>query len=147
MRVINGGKTGDNPDAKAKDVRLKILAKIHIAKKELGFSDLEYREILNRLHRVKSATTLSIPELEEVLRYFRKCGWRGSAPKKRGPQKMIQALQKRCKEIAGIIPNGLNRLDGISEKIGGVKKIEWVQDVKKLKRILAILEKIAKEEK
>jgi hypothetical protein len=123
------------------------LAKIHIAKKELGFSDLEYREILNRLHRVHSAATLSIPELEEVLRYFQKCGWRGKSPKKAGLKKQVQALQSRCREISEIIPNGQNRLDGISEKIGGVKKIEWVQDVKKLKRILAILEKIAKEEK
>ncbi|HOK59218.1 MAG TPA: hypothetical protein PL047_09445, partial [Methanothrix sp.] len=52
-----------------------LLAKIHIAKKDLGLSQDEYELILTGF-KVASAAELTIPQLERLVKYLKKLGWR-----------------------------------------------------------------------
>jgi len=52
------------------------LAKIHIAKKDLGLSDEEYRDILRARFRKDSAAKLSQPQADQLIRHFQSLGWK-----------------------------------------------------------------------
>ncbi len=112
------------------------LAKIHIAKKELGMSDAEYRDVLHWRFQVGSAKELAPRQVTVLLNHFRAKGWRPKRPTtvkkddnfvriKPGPaarrQKYILAmwnalgydvakLHRRCKKQFGI--DRLEWLDG-----------------------------------
>ena len=53
----------------------KLLAKIHIAKKELGLDEETYREVLNSECGVRSAKFLSNEQAFKVIRRFKDSGW------------------------------------------------------------------------
>lgn len=59
----------------AEEIRRGILAKIHIAKKELNLSEEFYRELLFRLTGKKSCSEMAIQELEVVLKVLHEMGW------------------------------------------------------------------------
>ncbi len=52
-----------------------MLAKIHIAKKELALQDAEYRALLSRIAGVASAKDLSEKAAIAVIAEFRRLGW------------------------------------------------------------------------
>lgn len=60
----------DRPDRK-------VLAKIHIAKRDLGLSDEAYRDLLERVAGVRSAKDLRRTQLMAVQRELRRLGWDG----------------------------------------------------------------------
>jgi phage gp16-like protein len=53
----------------------KLLAKIHIAKKELGIEDSIYRDILYRKFRVGSSKSLSDSQALVLIYHFKALGW------------------------------------------------------------------------
>ena len=59
--------------------RKAMLAKVHIAKKQLQLDDVAYGDVLERVTGVASAQTLTQPQLDAVLREFKRLGWGGSA--------------------------------------------------------------------
>lgn len=59
---------------RAEGLRRGLLAKVHIAKAQLGLTDPEYRAILAR-HGVESSAHLSPRGLEGLLGHFRELGW------------------------------------------------------------------------
>ena len=66
----------------------KLLAKIHIAKKQLGLEDSIYRDILYRKFRVSSSKSLSDSQANVLIHHFRALGWQPkSKPKKYDDQK------------------------------------------------------------
>jgi phage gp16-like protein len=56
-------------------IRNLMLAKIHVAKKELSLSDVDYRAVLNTGWSVESAKELTDPQLIEVINHFKSKGW------------------------------------------------------------------------
>jgi hypothetical protein len=75
------------------------LAKIHIAKKELGLDDATYRGILwDRYHR-ESAAELSDSQTADLIELFRDKGWRPASKRQRG---LILALWHQL-EASGVI--------------------------------------------
>ncbi len=54
-----------------------VLAKIHIAKKALALSDDDYRDILDRVCGVRSATLIEPSQALELQRELRRLGWDG----------------------------------------------------------------------
>ena len=56
-----------------------LLAKIHIAKKDLGLSDPEYHATLASLFGVESSSRLTVPQLSQLLNHFVSRGWTGPA--------------------------------------------------------------------
>ncbi|MDH4317916.1 MAG: regulatory protein GemA [Desulfobulbaceae bacterium] len=52
------------------------LAKIHIAKKDLGLSEEEYRDILQNRFGKQSSADLSQPQADQLIRHFQSLGWK-----------------------------------------------------------------------
>lgn len=64
----------------AAGLRRVLLAKVHVAKKQLGLDEPEYRALL-AAHGVESSAQLSPRSLEGLLEHFRELGWQ-EAPRK-----------------------------------------------------------------
>jgi phage gp16-like protein len=66
----------------------KLLAKIHIAKKELGLDDETYRQAIQNLTGKRSAADLTNEQILKCIRHFKDLGWVPKAkPKKYDDQK------------------------------------------------------------
>lgn len=63
------------------DNRRAMLAKIHIARKDLGLEDDDYRDVIERVSkgRTRSAGQLSQAALHDLLAEFRRLGWKPKA--------------------------------------------------------------------
>jgi len=90
--------------------RKSLLAKIHIAKKELGLDDETYRDTLEGITGKRSASELSDKQLATVLDVFKKHGFK---PKKRSSfQKTDDPQHKKALVLwsllneAGVVRNG-----------------------------------------
>jgi len=73
------------PKAKAPVSRMRkaLLAKVHIAKKELGLDDETYRDAVELVAAGKrSAGKLSDAQLQTLLDNFKARGWKGGTPKR-----------------------------------------------------------------
>lgn len=57
---------------------LKLLAKIHIAKKELGLDDDTYRDALHNLFGKSSAKDLTNWQISRAITHFKRLGWKPS---------------------------------------------------------------------
>ena len=129
-----------------------LLAKIHVAKKQMNLNQGEYDMILNSL-KASSAADLSIPDLEKMIKLMKHFGWK---PAKRYrpddatkdstefivDQALLAALRERAVEISEEINNGQKRLAGLALKICGTSQLAWCRDAEKLERLLAVLGKI-----
>ncbi|MBN1830267.1 MAG: DUF1018 domain-containing protein [Deltaproteobacteria bacterium] len=132
-------------DAEGKQ-RRGLLAKIHIAKKELGMSDDQYEAILSGFG-VESSKDLPLVKLEQLARYLEYLGWKPFRPRRRtNVEKQITALQDRAVELAGQIENGTARLAGLVKSIGKVDALPWLRDTRKLKQLLSVLQRIRDQE-
>jgi phage gp16-like protein len=123
-----------------------LLAKIHIAKKDMGLTDDQYEAMLSGM-KVKSAKELTIPQMEKLILYMKHYGWRpGKARKPKPVDAQIAALKDRVREASLEIAGGQDRLPGLIKKICGVDSLIWCKSVNKLERLLAVLGKIREEE-
>ncbi len=80
----------------------KDLAKIHIAKKELGLDDATYRGILWDRYRLDSAANLTPRQAADLIAHFRAKGWR---PISFGQRGLIHVLWHKLQE-AGVVHHG-----------------------------------------
>jgi len=69
------------------------LAKIHIAKKELGIGEKAYRNLLCRRYEQVSAANLSHQEAVDLIDYFRRLGWQPRPG--RTPRRSASLAQRR----------------------------------------------------
>jgi len=135
--------------------RNKLLAKIHILYPQQDLTQQDYWEILEREFGPRSRKGLSDEELKKgrrtakylsnlELQYLvERLG--GNKPKSKNCGPQIERLRSRAWELAGKIENGDRRLKGLVKKILKMDRLEWCRDVGRLKRLLAVLEKLKKE--
>ena len=137
MRPIKGG--GKKSPNKFQKQRHGLLAVVHIAKKDLGLADPEYRAVLMR-YGVSSAGAMSIPELENLVEYFESLGFiktqKERFKKFKKPGTQAAALKERILSEAAKLDNWEKRLAGLVKKKCGVDKLEWCSDIGKLKSLL-----------
>ncbi len=128
-----------------------LLAKIHIAKSQMGLNDGEYEMVL-RSFRVGTAADLTIPQLEQMVTLLKHYGWRPVRKIRRNVRPSddpdrLDALRRRCIEVAESIGHGWEkRLAGLSQMICGTGNLSWCRDAAKLARLLAVLGKIKEQE-
>jgi phage gp16-like protein len=85
-----------------------MLAKLHLARKELALTEESYRDILRRITRQESAAALTDRQLDQVLAEFKRLGWKPRKGKGRtgtsaAPQiRMIHAVWRDIVELGGI---------------------------------------------
>jgi phage gp16-like protein len=75
------------------------LAKIHIAKKELGLDDSTYRGVLWDRYHKESAADLTPEQASDLVELFRQKGWRPASFAQRG---LIYALWRRLESERAI---------------------------------------------
>jgi phage gp16-like protein len=61
-----------------------MLAKVHLARKELGLAEADYRAVLYRVTQHESAGALSDAQLETVIAEFKRLGWQQRCSTKTG---------------------------------------------------------------
>ncbi len=103
--------------------RKTLLAKVHIAKKELGLNDEEYRSVLYQLFQKDSARDLNINELIRLVNTFIACGWKPRSKKRlpKGKEKLLKKCWAICSDMA--LPYGY--ADGIAKNMFGIEKLIW----------------------
>lgn len=80
--------------------RRAMLAKVHLAKKDLALDEASYRGLLERVTKKASAAKCSQAQLHDVLAEFKRLGWK---PKKKGPKRAgRRSLADRPEEAAKI---------------------------------------------
>lgn len=75
--------------------RASAIAKVHVAKKQLGLDDGTYRAVLHRVTGRDSAADLNEVQLGNVIREFVRLGWTGGADLRTGRTstgRLIRAL-------------------------------------------------------
>jgi len=141
---------GPEHPAGAKTRRV-LLAKVHIARKQLGLEEGDYRAILAARYRRSSARELSIWQLEDLVQWFREKGWTPK-PRPETAARRLQNLRARIKEEAfgdGRMPgisSAALRLRGLCRSICKVDAVEWCKDPEALSRLLAALSRLRREE-
>ena len=131
--------------AAQKKQRNGLLAKIHIAKKEMGLNEGEYEMIL-RSFKVASAADLSMEQMENMVKLLKHYGWKPLSVRRGQNPEQLPALRRRMVEMAKTMTNGEKRLAGLAEKICGTSQLAWCHSAKKLERLLAALGKIKEKE-
>lgn len=102
-----------------------MIAKIHIAKQQLGLDDDVYRALLVNLTGQRSAAQLSLMQLERVLTELKNKGWKPTLPKvvrlplRDGREPLYQKLLKLRKQL-GASPE---YVAGIAHKMFGNEEI------------------------
>lgn len=112
-----------------------LLAKIHIAKKDMGLDDGAYRDLLQRITGEVSAADCTDAQLEAVVAEFKAKGWKPKPRKKspasshkKGPDQIdkIRALWIEMHK-AGIVRDGTEQgLNRYVKKRTGVDNVGWL---------------------
>lgn len=116
------------PARRTADSRTKELAAIHVAKKDLGLSDDEYRDILFVVARVRSASDLDAAGRARVLDHFRSRGALGGRQRKRDDgDPMLSKLRALWAALADA--GKVNNPDGLNawvQRQAGVSRPQWL---------------------
>jgi len=119
-----------------------LLAKVHIAKKEvLHNDDALYRKILKTEFGADSAADLCNRELEQLVIRFETKGWRA----KSGTRTQIEALKERVGQELLHSQFTERRLRGLVRKICRVDDLRFCHDAGLLKRLLVVIRRIKDE--
>lgn len=134
-----------------------MLAKIHIAKKELGFDDDTYRTILQTRYKKDSAAKLTRFEAEDLINHFKKQGFKVKRSKGETiPTKTSPTYEKPMARkvvaiwinmaLAGKVHNGSDAaLQSYVKRMTGVDNLAWCDD-RQLWKLIEALKKWAKRE-
>lgn len=133
-----------------------LLAKVHVAKAQLGLDDDVYRAVLAR-HGVESSAALDIRGLEGLLAHFQDLGWSPAPPRaaSRDPRprqpraapgreaqlsKIEALLSEKGRTEGGYVPWTYAR--AILKRQCGVERLEWATP-EQLAAVIAALVKDA----
>ncbi|RHW17179.1 regulatory protein GemA [Sphingomonas gilva] len=134
------GKAQFNP---AQQRRRGMLAKIHIAQKQLGLTEDDYRAVLIRVTGLDSAGAMSDAELERVVAELTRLGFRAKADGKAKPAMHPVALKARAMWISlhqlGVVENPSEQaLEAFAARQLGVVKWHWANQAWGYKLIEAL---------
>jgi len=72
--------------------RRAMLAKVHVAKKQMGLDDASYRAVLQRVTSHDSAADCTDRQLHTLLAEFRRLGWSSFAPRARSDKAQVRMI-------------------------------------------------------
>lgn len=134
------------------------LAAIHIAKKQLGWDDDTYRDLLWTVCRVKSSGDLDFTGRKRFLDHLRQCGFTnaatkrapaGAAPRKAvsgeltATQRLMFSLWQQLADAGKVHERRMSALVSYAKRQTGVDRLEWLNGrqedlvIESLKRWLA----------
>ncbi len=120
------------------------LAKIHIAKQQLGIDDDSYRMILQRIAGVSSAKDLTNIQVEKLLDEFKAKGWKPKKTSKtKGKPHNFEKLGEYIKKIEALLAEmklSWTYADAICKQMFKIDKVAWLQKYSQLEAILVALD-------
>lgn len=126
---------------------MSTLAKIHIAKAQLGLDDETYRALLARVAGVRSAKDLTPRQVGAVLREFERLGWqsKSSKPGRKAPKPAPdrQSLVGKIEAFLAEAKRPWDYADAMALRMFKVERVEWC-DTDQLRRLVAALSYDAK---
>lgn len=117
--------------------RQRLIRLIHVAKRDLAMDDETYRAILQRIGNKVSSADLTVPELEKVLEYLKRSGFKVRSKAKPaqakpsrplaqdGESKKIRALWLFLHELGVVRDPSEAALAHYVRRIGGVDDLRW----------------------
>lgn len=121
-----------------------LIAKIHIAKKELGLDDGTYRAIIKQATNKESCAKCNAFQLEKVIELMKSKGWKPKtvAAKKKAFRKpptdliaKIYAIWGDLQEIGAVSSSDKSALDNFIKKYTKVDSVQWIDDYQAIKII------------
>ena len=110
--------------------RKSLLAKVHIAKKDLALDDGTYRAILERQTGESSCTACSTQQLVRVVAYLRTLGWQEPAkkPSRRKPAARPDAAGyvDKIEALLAEAKRPWSYAASIAKRMYGAEKLEWL---------------------
>lgn len=124
-----------------------MIAKLHIAKTQLGMADDDYRAMLQR-HGAASSKDMSVAQLESVLQELQAKGFKPTSPGKAGKRKQakgeligkIRALWLFLFELEAVKDPSEAALASFASRMVKVDDLHWVDD-RKAFALIEILKK------
>jgi phage gp16-like protein len=119
------------------------LAKIHVAKAQLGLDDDTYRALLARIAGVRSAKELNKRQIGAVLAEFERLGFKPRPAKKAGRKAPISAPDRQAQigKIEAFLAEAKrpwSYADAMALRMMKVERVEWC-DADQLRRLIAAL--------
>lgn len=119
-----------------------IIAKIHIAKQQLGMDDDTYRAMLQAVAGVRSAKGLSVAGASAVLQHLQRCGWKPKPAKKAGRKPTPPAGRRTViSKVEALLAEAKRPWDyahAMALRMFQVEKVDWLDD-QQLQKLLAAL--------
>jgi phage gp16-like protein len=108
--------------------RRAMIAKLHVAKKQLRMDDAAYREALESATGRRSSADMTEQQLERALAHFAKAGFRTiAAPKERKPYvKLIYRLWGELEAAGALADPSVAACAAFVERQTGVARPEWL---------------------
>lgn len=116
------------------------LAQIHMAKKDLGWDDGMYRDVLFSVCRVKSSGELDFTGRKRFIAHLQACGWKGGSKKPGGnkpasaarapltkPQRLIWSLWQQLADAGLVTDRKMPALNSYCERQAGVTQMVWLK--------------------
>lgn len=132
----------------ANPLRRVMIAKIHIAKKDLDFDDGDYRALLERVTGKVSTTAMSDKQLDQVLGELARLGWKPSVKAGGKPRPVRAADHPGAKKaramlislgLLGVIRNTSEAaLEAFARRQMGDKPLQWADQSQVYKLIEAL---------
>lgn len=127
-------------------VRNSALAKIHIAKSQLGMVDADYRAMLQRVAQVDSASKLDRAGQDKVLAEMVRLGFQPVKTSRKGkrpnPPASREALISKIEAQLAEAGKNWGYADGIGKRMFGIEKCDWL-NATQLQGVIAALYKAA----
>jgi phage gp16-like protein len=139
-------------------MRNKLIAKLHIAKKDLGMTDDMYRDALQVSTGKRSAKDMTSEELEEALKHFERCGWKPKPKPQKGKKlspktrHLPAQWQTQVNKIRALWIEGYNRgiirnryedaLNAFVKRQTGIERIEWIRRHEDANKVIQALRKM-----
>lgn len=131
-----------------KDNRTALIAKIHIAKKHLGYDDATYRDVLEWVTGKTSCKEMDLGELKKVLMQLKQLGFtptptatQNQTPtwgKKPSTTKPKQALIGKIEAVLADLSLNWNYAHALAKKMFGVDMVHWL-DTDRLYKVVQAL--------
>ena len=121
-----------NKRAKVSTAKMALMAKVHIAKKELGLDDDTYRDVLERVTGKRSCKKMLIGELEAVIKDMESRGFTPKAAPKHGKKPSVvgkrQPLMDKIEAMLADMGLHWNYAHGMAESMFKIKRLQWLND-------------------
>lgn len=118
--------------AKVSTAKMAMMAKIHIAKKELGLDDDTYRDVLWRVTGKRSCKKMLIGELEAVVKDMEASGFKPKTTPKHGKKPTVtkrrQGLIDKIEAILADMGLHWNYAHGVGEQMFQIKRLQFLND-------------------